>query len=178
MKCAKIIMAGLALVALLPGPAGAASLEGMFATRWKWAEGVDDITDRKISRAYLLSVEIKDMMVGLEEVRLALTCADGKPVLDVEWSFKVAGKARLALEYRFAGQPGRTLKARYVNRSHQQSGDLAGIRQFLSDARASDKLRLRVTSDLYGTIEASFRAAAGADIYNRFTAACPVAAAR
>ncbi len=42
----------------------------------------------------------------------------------------------------------------------------------------ADVLRLRVTSDLYGPVEAKFRAAAGADIYRRFTAACPVAASR
>jgi hypothetical protein len=119
-----------------------------------------------------------DVAAGLEEVRLALTCRGGKPVVDIEWSFKAAGNANLTLEYRFAGRPGRSLKARYVNRTRQQTTDLAGIRQFLADARASDGLRLRVTSDLYGVREAAFKAAAGPDIYRRFTAACPVAAPR
>ncbi len=175
----RIVVAGLALLAAVAvGPAVAASFEAWMATRWKWAEGVDRITDQKISRAYLQTVEIDDIQLGSGDVRLALTCTGGKPVMDIAWSIKVAGKAHLTVEYRFAGQRGHSLKARYVNRSQQRATDLAGIRQFLADARHSDILRLRVTSDLYGPVQATFRAAAGADIYRRFTAACPSAASR
>jgi hypothetical protein len=175
----RIALAGLAVLAAVAAePVVAASFEAQTATRWNWAEGVDVITDQKVSRAYLLTTEIKDIAAGLEEVRLALTCTGGKPVMDIEWSIKVAGEAHLTVEYRFSGQPGRSLTARYVNRTHQQASDIAGIRQFLVDARASDKLRLRVTSDLGGMVEATFKAAAGADIYRRFTAACPVTASR
>ncbi len=175
----RIASAGLAmLAAMTAGPTLAASFESLHAGRWMWAEGVDRITDQTVGRAYLMTTEIVDVTAGLEEVRLALTCTGGKPVMDIEWSFKAAGKVNLTLEYRFAGQPGRNLRARYVNRTHQQATDLAGIRRFLADARVSDILRLRVTSDLYGVREAAFRATAGADIYRRFTAACPVAAPR
>jgi hypothetical protein len=174
-----IIFAGLAvLTAMAAETAVAATFESLLATRWKWAEGVDRFTDRKVSRAYLMTTEIADVMAGLGEARLTVTCTGGKPVMDIDWSFKAAGEARLTVEYRFAGRPGRSLKGRYVNRTSQRVSDLAGIRQFLSDARGSDRLRLRVTSDLYGATEATFKAAAGADIYRRFTAACPVAASR
>jgi hypothetical protein len=50
-----------------------------------------------------MTTEIVDVTAGLEEVRLALTCTGGKPVMDIEWSFKAAGAAKLTLEYRFAG---------------------------------------------------------------------------
>ena len=173
----RIVLAGLAAVAgMAAETAAAASFEAALATRWQWSEGVDRIADRRVSRAILRTVEIADRQLGLEEARLALTCTGGTPVIDIDWSFKAAGRAHLRLEYRFAGQPGRSLDVLYVNRTSQRVSDLSGIRRFLADARLSDRLRLRVTSDLSGVSEATFRAAAGADIYRRFTAACPVAA--
>lgn len=165
-----------ALAAMAVQPAVAASFEAMLASRWQWSEGIDRITDERVSRAILLTVAITDMQLGIAEARIALTCTGGKPVMDVDWSFKAAGKRNLTLEYRFAGRPGRSLTVRYVNRSRQEVTDLAGIRRFLADARRSDRLRLRVTSDAYGAREATFRAAAGADIVRRFAAACPAAA--
>ncbi len=175
----RTVLAGLTVVvAMVAGQADAASLEAWTASRWKWMEGVDHITAEKVARAYLVTVEIADVPLGTGDVYVALTCTDGKPVMDFDWSIKVAGKAHLTVEYRFAGQPGRSIKARYVNRAHQQATDIDGIRQFLSDARYADRLRLRVTSDLSGVVEASFNAKAGADIYNRFTAACPTTASR
>ncbi len=174
-----MVAAGLAVLAgMAAEPAAAASFEAALATGWQWSEGVDRITDQKVSRAILLTAEIEDKPLGLEEARLALTCTGGTPVMDIDWSFKVAGRAHLALAYRFAGQPGRSLKAHYVNRTSQRVSDISGIRRFLADARRSDRLRLRVTSDLSGVAEATFGAAAGADVYRRFTAACPVAASR
>ncbi len=174
-----IVAAGLVAFAIIAsGEAEAASFEAALASRWQWMEGVDRITDQKISRAILMTVAIADHQPGLDEARIVLTCTGGKPGMDIDWSFRAAGKANLTVDYRFAGQPGRGLAAHYVNRTRQRVADLAGIRRFLADARSSDSLRLRVTSDLGGTVEATFRAAAGADIYRRFTAACPVAASR
>ena len=175
----RIVLTGLTvLVAMAAAQAEAASFEAWTATRWSWMEGVDHITAEKISRAYLVTVEIAGVPLGTGDVYVALTCTGGKPVMDFDWSIKVAGKAHLTVEYRFAGQPGRSIKARYVNRTHQQSTDVEGIRQFLADARHSDRMRLRVTSDLAGVVEASFKSKAGADIYRRFTTVCPVAASR
>ena len=142
----------------------AATFEAALATRWQWSEGIDRITDQKVSRAILRTVEIVDMQLGLGEARLALACTGGVAVMNIDWSFKAAGRTNLTLEYRFAGHPGRSLKVRYVNRSREEVTDLGGIRRFLADARLSDRLRLRVTSDLAGVTEATFRAAAGADI--------------
>lgn len=179
MGCSGIVVAGLvALAAFTVGQATAASFEAWNSWRWHWMEGIDRITDQKVARACLATVEIEGVPLGTGDVYVALTRTAGKPVMDIDWSLKVAGKANLTVEYRFAGQRGRNLKARYVNRTQQRATDLADIRQFLADARRSDILRLRVTSDLYGTVEAKFRAAAGADIYRRLTAACPVAASR
>ncbi len=172
-----MVAAGLAVLAgMAAETATAASFEAALATRWQWMDGVDRITGQRVSRAILRTVEIADVPLGLEEARLALTCTGGTPVMDIDWSFKAAGRAHLTLAYRFAGRPGRSLTARYVNRTSQRVSDVAGIRRFLADARLSNRLRLRVTSDLSGVTEATFRAAAGADIYRRFTAACPVAA--
>ena len=175
----RIILAGLVLLfAAAMEPAVGATFEAALATRWQWSEGIDRITDQKVSRAILRTVEIVDMQLGLGEARLALACTGGVVVMNIDWSFKAAGRTNLSLEYRFAGHRGRSLKARYVNRSREEVTDLGGIRRFLADARLSDRLRLRVTSDLAGVTEATFRAAAGADIVRRFTAASPVAAAR
>ena len=175
----RIVAAGLAALAVTAvGPAAAASLDSKMASRWQWSQGVDRITDQMVSRATLLTTAIEEQQLGLEEARLALTCTAGKAVMDIDWSFKAAGPSNLTLEYRFAGRPGRGLKARYVNRSREEVADIADIRRFLADARTSDRLRLRVTSDAYGTTEANFRAEAGADVVARFTAACHVAAPR
>ena len=174
-----IVVAGLAVLAgTVAGPAAAASFEAILAGRWQWQQGTDGITGQTVSRAILQSVDIVDKPVGLAEARIALVCTGGKPGMTIDWSFKTAGRTNLTLEYRFAGRPGRRLAAGYVNCTSQRVIDLAGIRRFLADARASDSLRLRVTSDLYGVSEARFRAAAGADIYRRFTTACPAAASR
>lgn len=175
----RIAAAGLAMVAaVVAEPAAAVSFESLFATRWQWSEGVDHITDQKVSRAVLLTVTIEDVQLGLAEARIVLTCTGGKPVMDFDWSFKAAGKGGLTVEYRFANLAGRSLKARYVNRTRQEVSDRDGIRQFLADAQRSDSLRLRLTSDLYGVTEATFKAAAGADMVRRFVAACPVVAPR
>ena len=175
----RIVAAGLAALAVMAvGPAVAASFESMMASRWQWSEGVDRLTDQRVSRATLLTVMIEGAQLGDSEARVALICTAGKAVMDIDWSFRAAGQSNLTLEYRFAGQPGRSLKARYVNRNREEVTDLDGIRRFLADARTSDRLRLRVTSDAYGTTEASFRAEAGADVVARYTAACPLAAPR
>ena len=175
----RFVVAGLAgLATVIAGAATAASFDALLATRWQWSEGVDPITDQKVGRAVLATTIIEDIQPGVAEARIALVCTAGKPRMLVDWSFKVAGAANLTVEYRFAGEPGRRLKARAVNRSSEEITDLGDLRRFLSDARRSDKLLLRVTSDAYGVNAATFRAAAGADIVRRFTAACPSAAPR
>ncbi len=159
-------------------PALSASFESLVATRWQWVETTDLITDKPVSRAYVLTTVISNVQLGIAEARLDLTCAGGKASLHIEWSFVVAGKANLKVAYRFSGRPGRQLKARYVNRSRQEVTSLADIRQFLADARLSTELLIRVTSDQHGTTEATFRARAGPDMVRHFVAACPAAAQR
>ncbi len=118
----RVALAGLAVLAVVAvGQAEAASFEAWTASRWKWTEGVDRFTDQKISRALLLTVEIANVPLGTGDARIALTCTAGKPVMDIAWSIKVAGKTHLTVEYRFAGRPGRSLEARYVNRTSSRS---------------------------------------------------------
>jgi hypothetical protein len=156
-------------------PAMADMLDAVFGTRWRWAESVDPISDAPVRQAYVATVDIAGRLLGTDESRVLLTCVDGKASITIDWSFRVAGSANLVVEYRFDGRPGRSLKARYVNRTRQQSADIGDVRLFLSDARQATRLFVRVDSDLYGPSSATFAAAAGPDMVRRFVAACPAA---
>lgn len=145
----------------------------VFRTRWRWAESVDAISDAPVKQAYVATADIADTVLGTEEARVLLTCVGGNASITVYWSFKAAGSANLVLEYRFDGQPGRRLNARYVNRYRQQSSDAEDVRRFLADARMSKRLVVRVDSDLSGPSSATFAAGAGPDMAARFVAACP-----
>jgi hypothetical protein len=155
-----------------PAPAWSESLD-VFGTRWRWQEGNDPITDAPVRQAWIATAVIDDKPFAGDEARLAVSCVTGKADIVVDWNFKVAGKEKLVLEYRFDGLPGRAPAARYVNRSRQRVTGLADIRQFLSDARGSTRLLLRVNSDAYGPSSATFAADAGSDMVARFLAACP-----
>ena len=92
----RIVLAGLVLLfAAAMEPAVGATFEAALATRWQWSEGIDRITDQKVSRAILRTVEIVDMQLGLGEARLALACTGGVVVMNIDWSFKAAGRTNL-----------------------------------------------------------------------------------
>jgi len=149
--------------------------DAVFGTRWRWVESIDPISDAPVRQAYVATVDIADTVLGTEEARVLLTCAGANASITVDWSFKAAGSANLVLEYRFDGQPGRRLNARYVNRFRQQSTDAGDVRRFLADASMSKRLVVRIDSDLSGPSSATFAAGAGPDMAARFVAACPSA---
>lgn len=169
------VAAGIAGLSVWLGvsPVLADVFDALFGTRWRWVESVDPITDAPVRHAYVATVEIADALLGTEEARVMLTCISGNASITVDWSFKAAGSANLVLEYRFDGRPGRRLKARYVNRTRQRSEHQGDVRQFLADAGRSNRLMVRVDSDLSGPSSATFAAGAGPDMVARFAAACP-----
>lgn len=167
-----------ACIAVFSGWLGVAAaladiLDATFGTRWRWVESVDPITDARVVQTYVATVDIAGTILGSAEARVMLTCTNRKASITIDWSFKAAGTANLTVDYRFDGQPGRSLRARYVNRTRQQSVDQGDVRQFLADARNASRLMVRVDSDLYGPVSATFAAKAGADMVSRFVAACP-----
>jgi len=144
--------------------------------RWHAVSTTDPITDAPVFAAYVVTAAVNDHAVGADLARVELTCRGGKARLTFEWNFKAAGPANLAVDYRFDGRAGRTVKARYVNRMLEETTAVADIRQFLADAAQSEGLLVRVNSDTYGISTATFHTRAGADMAKRFAAACPAAA--
>jgi hypothetical protein len=146
--------------------------------RWHGVVSTDPISDATVFSVYVATARVNDTTLGPDLARVGLTCRAGKARLVFEWSFKAAGAANLTVEYRFEGRPGRSVKARYVNRTLEEATAVADIRQFLADAGESQSLIVRVNSDMYGISTATFRTKAGADMAARFAAACPVVSPR
>ena len=168
------------MLAALPEIAHASNIwaDAYFGDRWHGVASTDAITDATVFSVYVVTATVNDTTLGPDVARVGLTCRAGKARLVFEWNFKAAGAANLTVEYRFEGRPGRSVKARYVNRMLEEATAVADIRQFLADARESQSLTVRVNSDMYGVSTATFRTKAGADTAARFAAACPVVSPR
>lgn len=167
----------LLLASSLSAPSAVADyFDALIDTRWDWRESVDPITDEVVRVGTILTTRVN--ISGEEyghQARVRVVCVSGKSAIIVDWSSRVAAKKNLALEYRFAGQPGRRTNIRYINRTKQSTTDTADIRQFLADARVSNSLYVRVSSDTYGVSEATFTTRAGEDLFDHFVAVCPSA---
>lgn len=160
-------------------PAAAdAWLDGAFSQAWKGVIARDPITDWTDLFMYITTLDVNDRPLGTDIARVALSCKRGKPALEFIWSFKAAGKANLTVEYRFAGQPGRSPNVRYVNRTTQETADLGDVRTFLMDASRSDSLYVGVSSDLGGPNSATFKAKGGSTMRAKFVSFCPSAASK
>lgn len=160
-----------ASVGLLSIPAEA-EFPSHYGRKWEFGEHTDKITDQRV-RTIMIYAMHGAVPWGFVQAPLNVRCTAGNAELTIKWAEKTASNVNLVVEYRFDGLPGRSLDVRYVNRSEQRSTSVAGIRQFLADARRSDRLLLRVSSDLLGTTEAVFRAGAGAEVADYLIAACP-----
>ena len=172
-----MIRMALLLVALAFPPTSSAHAENLWwdamSDRWHGVSTSDAITDGAILGMYVVTSEINGRYSS-DLSRLMLICESGKARLRLEWTFKAAGSANLSVEYRFEGQPGRAIKARYVNRSEEEATSESDIRQFLTDAgTGSRSLMARVSSDIGGVSTAKFRTRGGPDMVKKFTIACP-----
>jgi hypothetical protein len=162
-----------ALVAsVAPALAGNVWLDAA-SDRWHAVSTTDPITDAPVFAAYVVTAAVNNSVVGGNLARVELTCRAGKARLTFEWNFKAVGPANLVVDYRFDGRAGRTVKARYVNRTLTETTAIADIRQFLADAAGPQSLLVRANSDTYGVNTATFRTGAGPDMAARFAAACP-----
>lgn len=176
MRVRTIAFALAAIVLPIANPATAAELNQPFS--WRWSESRDAITDKIVRTGHVdtLTLRLNGMpQIGFGSVLVG--CVGGKPLMVFDWGPKVAGKAGLAVQYRFEGQPGRQVTARYVRTTRQIVSKPGDIRQFLADASKSDRLYVRVVSDRYGTVEARFTARAGAELAALLGRHCPSAAA-
>jgi hypothetical protein len=162
----------------LPAFAGDDWIDAALGDRWRGTRTADPITDAPLLRLYLITTEVNGAVFGRDMARVMLTCAAGKSSLDFEWTIKAASKTNLVVAYRFEGQPGRTVKARYVNNSEQETTQLGDVRQFVRDAGLSQRLYLQVNSDRFGVNEARFKAKAGPSATASFVEACPDAGPR
>src|SRR5579862_2163741 len=117
--------------------------------RWHAVATTDPITDARVFAVYVVTAAVNDHALGGDLARVELTCRAGKARLTFEWSFKAVGPANLAVDYRFDGRAGHTVKARYVNRTLTETTAPADIRQFLADAAQAEGLLVRANSDTY-----------------------------
>jgi hypothetical protein len=141
---------------------------------WRWSESRDAITDKIVRMGETSTLSFR--MNGVPQIGFAsvlIGCASEKPLIAFDWGPKVAGKAGLAIQYRFEEHPGRELTATYVRTTRQTVSKPGEIRRFLADASKADRLYVRVLSDRYGTVEARFHVRAGAELAALLGRYCP-----
>ena len=150
--------------------------EALDGGAWRWEDLIDPITD-EVRRTAVVHSRI-DMTGQSPMAFVSLHCINQTPAIYVGWSANVIARGNWLLEYRFAGHAGHPLNARYVNRSHQIIADVDDIRGFLGEAVDSDTLNVRVTSNAYGTSDATFSTRRGSETVARIVADCPDAVPR
>src|SRR5215467_2521070 len=91
---------------------------------WRYVESRDAITDTliRLMQVEALSFRLNDNPEFYDAI-VAVGCADNQPLLVFAWGKKVAGKAGLVVQYRFEGQPGREVTAKYVRRTRQEANN-------------------------------------------------------
>jgi hypothetical protein len=141
---------------------------------WRYSESRDPVSDAIVRQAQTSTIAIRrNGVTEIARASVIVVCADEKPLLVFDWDAKVAAKAGLTVQYRFDGQIGSTVAARYVRRTRQTATQAVDVRRFLTDAARSDKLYIRVLSDQYGAVEAWFSARGGAELAAVLGGFCP-----